>query len=189
MRKLALVLVAASASLFADGNSDTAKAEAKVHIVAPVKIISEGSINFGKIVVDDYNVPASVTMKVTTSNNGYTQATLTDWVACAPFKNSLAGVDAAQFHYSQDVQTSVAANVKVTIPATVTLTGGHGPACTLETLSDLPADDCSLANIKGQIEINDYVKFKHFGVGGKLNIPAKSLGEKKGELTVKVEYI
>jgi hypothetical protein len=191
MRKLiTLALVAASPVLFAaDGNSDTATAKAKVQIVAPVKIVSSGEINFGQIVVDDVTQTAKVTMAVSTATDGNTVATLSGWDKCAQYKKNNVAISGAQFHYSQDVQAAVAANVKISIDSTVSLTGGIGGAVTLATNNDLPADGCSLADIKNQKEVAGYVQFKHFGVGGTLTIPAGALGYKEGTLTVKVEYI
>jgi hypothetical protein len=191
MRKLiTLALVAASPVLFAaDGNSDSATAKAKVQIVAPVKIVSSGEINFGQIVVDDVTQQAKVTMKVDTAPDGNTSATLTGWDKCAQYKKNNVTVSGAQFHYTQDIQTAVAANVKITVDSSVTLTGGIGGAVTLATNNDLPAEGCSLGDIKGQKEITNYVQFKHFGVGGTLTIPAGALGYKEGTLTVMVEYI
>lgn len=190
MRKLiALAIVAAAPALLADGNSDTATAKAKVHIVAPVKIVSDGEINFGQIVVDDVNQPASVVMTPKTTDNGGTTATLSGWDKCAQYKKNNVTVRAAEFHYSHDVQTTINAQVGITIDPTVSLTGGIGGPVTLTTNNDLPADLCALGSIKGQKEITGYVQFNHFGVGGKLDIPAGALGQKVGTLTVKVEYI
>lgn len=191
MRKLiTLSLVAGLSSFaFADGNSDSATAKAKVHIVAPVKIVSDGEINFGQIVVDDITQDASVTMTTKTSDNGGTSAKLEGWSKCAQYKKNNVAIRGAEFHYSHDVQTAINANASITIDPSVTLTGGIGSDVTLKTNSDLPADQCALASIKGQKEIKDYVQFNHFGVGGTLTIPAGALGYKEGTLTVKVEYI
>lgn len=190
MRSLiTLALVAAAFPVFADGNSDTASAKAKVHIVAPVKVMSTSDINFGQIVVDDVTQPASVKMVTNTAPGGNSVATLTDWNKCAPYAKNNVAITAAEFHYSHDIQTTVGAQVKITVDPEVTLAGGHGPAVKLITNNDLPADACMLPTIDGQTKIAGYVGFKHFGVGGTLNIPAGALGKKEGTLNVKVEYM
>lgn len=190
MRSLiTLALVAAAFPVFADGNSDTATAQAKVHIVAPIKVVSTGEINFGQIVVDDITQDASVKMTPHTTPGGYTTASLSDWNKCAPYAKNNVAIAAAEFHFSQDVQASVGATVKISVDPEVTLAGGYGPDVKLATNNDLPADGCFLGSIDGQTKIAGYVDFKHFGVGGTLNIPAGALGKKEGTLNVKVEYM
>jgi len=188
---ITLALVAAALPAFANGNSDSVKADVKVTIVAPVKITSDGALNFGKIVVNDITQDASVTIKTTTAPNGNTVPTIEGWNGCAAYKNSTAGLDAPQFHVSHDVQTVVNAKVLVSIEDTIILHGGKEGAkpCSLKTNNDLPAVDCNLTNIDGQSEIKDYVAFHHFGVGGTLSIPAGNLGEKTGKIGVTVSYI
>ncbi len=190
MRSLiTLALVAAAFPVFADGNSDTATAKAKVHIVAPVKVMATGEINFGQIVVDDVTQDASVTMITHSAPGMYSTATLTDWNKCAPYAKNNVAVTPAEFHFSQDIQADVAAQVKITVDPEVTLAGGYGPDVKLVTNNDLPADTCMLATIDGQTAIAGYVGFQHFGVGGVLQIPAGALGKKEGTLNVKVEYM
>lgn len=192
MRKLvALSLVLASGALFADGNSDSAQATASVRIVAPIRVVNNSDLSFGNIVVDDMNTPAEVTLTTSIKPGDlHPTATLTNWKKCAPFKRQ-GEVSAAGFHYSYDVWAAKAdlSGVKISIPETVTLSGGYGAACTVKTNNDLPADDCFLSNSHLNPQISGYTSQKHFGVGGTLSIPAGALGYKEGKFTVTVEYI
>ncbi len=182
---ITLALVAGfSGFAFADGNTASTTATATVHIVAPVKIISNQGMDFGNIVVDDVDQAAKVTMKTNTLPGMlYSYATLEGWDKCAPYKKA-GTVKAASFHYSYDAHVADT-DLSIVIDPTVVLTGGVGPNVTLTTNNDLPADGCFLADLGNTPGTTQ----KHFGVGGLLDIPAKALGTKSGTVTVTVSYL
>lgn len=191
MRTLTFLLATAAAGslLYADGNSASATAQASTRIVAPVKVVANSDLKFGNIVVDDLGQAAEVTMTTAIAAGQLVcTPTLGGWTKCAPYKHQ-GDISGATFHYSYDVWGAAHNGVKVTVPATLSLTGGFGGACTVNTNNDMPADDCFLSVPGLDPNIPGYVSKKHFGVGGKLLIPAGALGEKKGTLTVTVEYI
>lgn len=191
MRKFVFLLAAAGACglVHADGNSVEATAKASAHIAAPLKVISNSDLNFGNIVVDSDDIAASVLMKVDMADYQVVcTPTLSDWVKCAPFKHQ-GNISGASFHYSFDALAEATYGVKVSYPESINLSGGHGPDCKVTLNSSLPADDCLLVDPGLDPYILGVIHKKHFGVGGKLDIPAGALGTKTGELTVTVEYL
>ena len=168
MRALILFALAAPA-LLANGNSATANAFVNVNVVAPVKLIAQGDINFGTIVVDDFNTASSVTMVPDNGGN----ATFKDWNKCAAYTGSTHPT-AAFFHYQKDNTQ----DVNVYVDHTVNLTKG----AKLTPASDMPADNCTIfINPTG-------VSSKHFAVAGKLDIPAGVIGHLQGLVNVTVSY-
>lgn len=183
---LSLVAGFCSLGFAADGNTASASATASVRIVAPLRIISNSSLNFGNIVVNDIADAAKVTMTTSiAAGDLYATPTLKDFVKCAQWKTK-GTVSAATFHYSYDL--GVALNdVKVTVEPVVNLTGGVGPAVKLTTNNDLPADTCFLSDPR--LDASAGTHQSHFGVGGVLDIPAGALGTKTGTVSVTIEYI
>jgi hypothetical protein len=181
--------LASCALLAADGNSDTAKVAAKVQVVAPVKVTRIAHIDFGSIVVDDYNRPAKVHMRF--------RGPLADWTAnpatdltfedCARFRASAPHTPGI-FDVERDalVAPSFAgymSGVRMTYDQSVTLSGGHGGDVLMIVDSDLPAEDFVPANpTPGALR-------SRFQVGGTLLIPAKCLGYKEGPFNVSVAYM
>lgn len=169
---ITLLLAAASTVAFADGNSATAKAEASVKLYAPITLVTTSNLSFGAIVVDDLAQAASVTFNPANGAATYDK--------CAALTGSKAsGRSIAYFHYRKDATLAV----DITLPPTVMLSGGTGPDVTLTPARESAAVCVlsSLANLPGTDRF-------HFGVAGKLDIPAGALGEKKGDLQVQVSY-
>lgn len=190
---IALAVVAGSATLFAqsDPNHDMAQAKAMVHVIAPIKVKATQGINFGTLVVNDPTQPASVVMDAESLPNLPSIAFLKKFSNCARMHKKGNHPTAATVHVSFDCQEGRTANknLKITLDKTVALAGGIGPDCVLTPIPDRPLDPCCLPVIKGQVEVKNYVRFAHFGVGGKLDIPVGALGVKKGIVHVKVEYM
>lgn len=175
--------------LGADGNSDAVQAQAKVQVVAPVKVKRLAHIDFGSVVVDDYNLPARVHMRF--------KGVLPDWTpspdteltfeACARYRSS-APHSPGIFQVERDALVAPSffgymAGVKLTCDQSVVLTGGHGDPVLMVVATDLPAEDFVPASpVAG-------VLYSRFQVAGSLFIPARSLGYKEGQFNVSVAYM
>lgn len=193
---LALALVASSVSLFADPHFDTDEFPAQAEIVSPIRVDSKGDMAYGKIIVNDYDTPASVEMvldpivgpgpgeKLAAGLPTF-NATLKNFVQCERFKLNPGAVTPAIFVYTATQN----ANVKVTVDPTVKLVGGHGGDVTLTTKSSPLQTGSFLPDVKGVVPIPGVIDQHVFAVVGKIDIPAKCLGVKVGIINVKVEYI
>lgn len=190
MKSVLMTVLACSALLAADGNSDSATAKAKVRVVAPVKIKRIAHIDFGTIVVDDYNKPATVRMRF----RGGWLAGLTpnpvaelDFKGCARYRAS-APCTPGIFQVERDATVAPSflgymAGVRLTCDQSFELSGGRGGNVLMIVDTDLPAEDfVPAAPVPG-------VLYSRFQVGGLLVIPAKCLGDKEGTFNVSVAYM
>ena len=188
MKFILIFAAACCALLAADGNSDTAKIQAKVQVVAPVKIKRLAHIDFGSIVVDDYYKPATVQMRFKGVQPNWTANPASELLfdACAKYRAS-APHSPGIFEVERDALVAPTfggylSNVKVEFDQTVVLSGGHGGDVQMVVDTDLPAEDFIPANpVAG-------VLYSRFQVGGKLLIPAQCLGYKEGPFHVSVTY-
>lgn len=177
------------ALLGANGNSDTAQVRAKVQVVAPVKVKRLAHIDFGSIVVDDYNLPARVHMRFKGALPNWTLSPDTElsFESCARYRSS-APHSPGIFQVERDALVAPSffgymAGVKLTYDQSVVLTGGHGGAVLMVVATDLPAEDfVPAAPVPG-------VLYSQFQVAGSLFIPARSLGYKEGQFNVSVAYM
>lgn len=190
MKSFTCCLLAASAMFAADGNSDSAKADVKIQIVAPVKIKNISPIDFGTIVVDDYNKKAEVYMTFNGLLPNFSQSPSTKmtYVGCAPFKGNTAHTPGA-FVVERDAAEAPTAgrwmsHVKFTsFDQFVELSGGHGGPVQMVVCSDIPAEDFIAASpVEG-------VLTSRFQVAGALLIPAHCLGVKTGVFNIGVAYM
>jgi hypothetical protein len=187
------ILISALAScavmMAADGNSDTAKVAAKVQVVAPVKVIRVAHIDFGAIVLDDYNKSAKVHMRFQGPLANWTPNPATDltFEHCARYRGS-APYTPGIFDVERDTQVAPSfagylSGVRMTYDQSVTLSGGQGGDVLMIVDSDLPAEDFVPASpVAGVLR-------SRFQVGGTLLIPAKCLGYKEGPFNVSVAYM
>lgn len=215
MRKLiALALVAAP--IFAqDYNSATASVSAATQIVAPMTMFGSSYLNFGAIVVSPNlggGGKATFELIPKTSNFNafgpeYTEGA---YVNCSKYSGTkvVPPLSLATFHYSYD--TWAANHTVAALPAGIqfmdggvgytlvmsdndgadlkkgklkAVTGEGVGECEVELTHDLPADLC----IGGPDTA--FVKTRHFGVGGKLTIPAATYGKMTGTVTCTIQYI
>ncbi len=189
MKLLIPMALAATALVAADGNSDSAKVDARVQVVAPIKVTRLSHIDFGKIVVDDYHRPASVQMRFKGWLSDWTPMPETELIfnGCARFRASEPHTPGL-FEVQRDAREAPSfggymAGVRMTFDTSVVLRGGHGGDVLMVVDTDLPAEDYVPADpVAG-------VLYSRFQVGGKLLIPARSLGAKKGDFNVTVAYL
>lgn len=202
-----------------DYNSATASVGASARIVAPVTMFGFAQLNFGGIVVSPNlggATKATFELKPKTGDFGAFGPELEkgDYVNCSEYKGSkgVGSLSLATFHYTHDVWA--AQHTVGALPAgmtfmdggigyTLSMSGNDGTnlmkgklvadgalgtgECDLELQHDLPADLCSGVGIGSPTD--PWVRTKHFGVGGKLSIPAGTYGAMKGTITCTVQYI
>lgn len=175
--------------LTANGNSDTAQVQAKVQVVAPVKVKRLAHIDFGSVVVDDHNLPARVHMRFKGPLPNWTPSPPTElsFEACARYRSS-APHSPGIFQVERDALAAPSffgymAGVKLTCDQSVILTGGYGDPVLMIVSTDLPAEDFVPAGpVPGLL-------YSRFQVAGSLFIPARSLGHKEGQFNVSVAYM
>jgi len=189
MKPILISALAVGSVLMADGNSDAAQARAKVQIVAPVKVKRLSHIDFGSIVVDDYNRPAKVHMRFKggLSNWTPTPATELSFESCARYRSSAPHTPGA-FQVERDALVAPSffgymAGVKLTCDQSVVLAGGHGaPVLMVVDTARPPRDFVPASPVGG-------VLYSRFQVAGSIFIPARSLGYKEGQFNVSVAYM
>lgn len=177
MKYLPLALLAASsASLFAaTPGSATASADIAVQIVSPITLVSNGSLNFGKVVVAD---PAqAVVVKLSPNNN--------DSFSCdATYTNGAAmgAAPSVPFFHARYDEAIGWAGLSITADPSVTLATGvvvvpqvdltHVQMnCVLASITPGPGQDAS-----------------HFPVGGTLTADPGIFGVYSGKFNVTVAY-
>jgi hypothetical protein len=177
MKFIALALVAASSVvLLADGKTATATAPVAVQIVSPITLISNGIMQFGKVVVDDPTNPVVITLTPTDGDNFTAAKTI---VNGSDLKSSQAPT-VPFFHARYDstigwpgltVTTDPVVNLGKGVNLVPDLTAGLGflHNCTIYPLS--PGQDA-----------------KHFPLGGVLTADAGVFGAFNGQVSVTVAY-
>lgn len=183
---LALAAGAAFAAAPAAGSSASTKADVSVRIVAPVKITAQPKgINFGNLLVADLSKPSSVELVTNTVPSGGTTAELKNFVNVSSFKT--AEVSAAEIHYSHDTWAGTQGFVdgpKWDSSIDLVLDGVGQGKVKFTPAKDTPVD-CALS---ADVDHGQGITTKHFGLGGKLDIEAGTVGAFKGTLNLTIEY-
>jgi len=197
MRKLiTLALVAAAVPMMAAQTTTSVKTSAtapvKVRIIAPCHIQSDGKLDFGTVMMDEYNKAGAVGVIPSTNPNGGSQVSWKGYNNCSAFKSE--GMSVPEFHYRHDANfpVNILVEGKVVNPTAAGVDGWTANAggatvnmakgILLQVGTDMPSDACGLFTpIAG-------VTSRHFGLGGVLQIPAGVYGVIEGSVTVAIAY-
>lgn len=174
---ITLALVAASSSvLFADGSSATATAPVAVQLISPITLISNGIMQFGKVVVDDLNQPVAVTLTPTDGDS----FTATKSIVNGSVAGSSQAPTVPFFHARYD-KTVGWAGLTVTTDANVALAPG------VNLVPDLATGLTYLHNCV-IFPLHPTQESQHFPLGGTLTADAGVLGSYTGLVSVTVAY-
>lgn len=178
MKKLlSLALIAAASPvLFADGSSATATAPVAVQLISPITLISNGMMQFGKVVVDDLQQPVTVTLTPTDGDSFVAAKAITNGTALGSSQ-----APTVPFFHARYDNTVGWAGLTVTTDANVNL----GPGVNL--VPDLASGLAFLHNCV-IFPLHPSQAAQHFPLGGTLTADAGVLGSYSGLVSVTVAY-
>lgn len=173
---LALV-VAGSASLFAGGaGSATATAPASVQIISPITLISNGVMEFGKVVVDDLSQPVVVKLTPTGNDSFIADKTIINGTAL-----SSSQAPTVPFFHARYDKTVGWGGLTVTTDPVVNL--GAGVNLVPELGLGFVKNGCVIFP-----PLDPSQEASHFPVGGTLTADPGVLGTYNGLVSVTVAY-
>lgn len=177
MKLISLALVAASsATLFAGGASATATAPASVQIISPITLISNGVMEFGKVVVDDLSQPVVVKLEPTHNDSFTANKTITNGTAL-----SSSQAPTVPFFHARYDKTVGWGGLTVTTDPLVNL--GAGVNLVPELGLGFVKNGCVIFP-----PLDPSQEASHFPVGGTLTADPGVLGTYNGLVSVTVAY-